>query len=99
MSQDQQEKKHFSKPFIQLSQVPKTEGWLINGVITPFDKLSNEQLQQSLIKAEENELKFHNRSSFFGILVEKLSEEGQKRNIELKHLDTQFTESTHGKLK
>lgn len=86
------------RQFIQLSEseVNKTDGWLLNGKeMVPFSRLSDEQLQKALFESEAKELRHHNRSSFHGILAEKLMEEADRRNLSVEHYNTEFTAKTH----
>lgn len=88
------------RAFVQLaeSEVNKTDGWLLNGKeVVPFSKLTPSQLQKALTESEEKELRHYNRSSFFGILADKILGEAETRGITLKHINTEFSQKTHDK--
>lgn len=96
MSTEKQKK----RKFVQLSEsdVEKTDMWLLDGKrMVPYSKLSDEQLKDAIIEAEAKELKHHNRSSFFGIIAEKLITEAESRNLEVEHYNTEFTVKSHDK--
>lgn len=80
------------KEFVQLSQLPKTEGWLTKeGKIVPFESLTTLQLQDALYHAESKQQFHHNRSSFFAALAEKAEEELENRGVPPEHFETEFT--------
>lgn len=81
------------KNFVQLSELPKTQGWKTKeGKVVPFSSLSNEELQDALQHAEKREMLYHNKSSFFGAIVEKLEEEASSRGLELMHYESEFSQ-------
>lgn len=80
------------KEFVQLSELPKTDGWKTrDGKLVPFDSLSDKELRDALQEAEFRELSHHNRSTFFGVLAEKLEQEAERRGLEVEHYQTEFT--------
>lgn len=86
------EKTKKTKEYIQLSEIPKTDGWRIWDKIIPFDRLTDKQLAEAHIQAEVKELSHFNRSAFFAKLAEKLEEELLRRELPVDHYNTEFTD-------
>lgn len=86
----EQPNKPQQKP-VQFAGFKDTDGWIINGKLTPFKDLTNEVLLTALKKAEQKELHHHNRAGHYNELGEKLLEEIERRGLKPVHLNTEFT--------
>jgi hypothetical protein len=64
-------------------QIDKNEFKLIS-------ELEDKHLQKAFFYAQSKELDFHNRYLLFFELADKLEEEGNRRGIQLKDLNTEF---------
>lgn len=81
------------KAFVQLAELPKTDGWKTKeGKVVPFDSMKTEALQEALQQAEARQMYAFNTSNFFGVLVEKIESELEKRGEIPQHHQTNFAE-------
>lgn len=78
-----------------IEMAKNTEGWFNGKAIVPFESLSDAHLQNALIKCERQELYYFNRSAYFSQLAEKLTNEAERRKVELRHHKSDYTFKTH----
>jgi hypothetical protein len=86
---------HNRKKPVEMSKT--TDGWYDGktGLIIPFRDLTDRHLQNALLNAERQEYYLFKRTAIFSQLVDKLTEEGERRGIELRHHKSNFTYNTH----
>ena len=57
---------------------------------TPMKNMTDAQLKRAKQYSQAQVLKYHNKASAFDLLVDKLNEEAENRNISLEDYDRQF---------
>ena len=66
------------------------KGWKEGEKVTPFSEMTNSQLKKLYRFAQKQELFYANKSYVFADKAIEIEEEAERREIELKSLDTDF---------
>lgn len=82
---------------VQMAQADRTEGWFDGKKVIPFHEMESSHILSAIEHAEKQEFRYFKLCGTFGKLVEQLVEEAERRHLNVRHINTEFTYNTHGK--